>query len=163
MNQILIKFENLFKLPTGEPTHCQVRHTIGLILGNPLPNEPVYHRSVLGNHETKSQIQELIEKGHIHPSAPPCGSSMVLAKKKDEILEHTNKKYNERHDEYHTPHNFKVGDKVWLHIQKELLKPYFPPLLDVVETISTTGLNPHAASPFQCDQIVDTMVKTLKQ
>lgn len=35
------------------------------------------------------------------------------------ILEHTNKKYKERHDEHRIPHNFQVEDKVWLHIQKE--------------------------------------------
>ena len=48
-----------------------------------MPNEPVYRRSVLENDEIKRQIQELIQKGHIRPSASPYGSPIVLAKKKD--------------------------------------------------------------------------------
>ena len=43
----------------------------------------MYRRSVLENDEIKRQIQELILKGHIRPSASPCGSPIVLAKKKD--------------------------------------------------------------------------------
>ena len=48
-----------------------------------MPNEPVYRRLVLENDEIKRQIQELIQKGHICPSASPGGSPIVLAKKKD--------------------------------------------------------------------------------
>ena len=44
MDQILIKYENLFTLPIGVPSHYKIRHTIDLILGTPFPNEPVYHR-----------------------------------------------------------------------------------------------------------------------
>ena len=67
----------------GVPTHCQVKHSIDLIPGTPLPHEPIYRRSVLENDEIKRQIQELIQKGHICPSASPWGSPIVLAKKKD--------------------------------------------------------------------------------
>jgi hypothetical protein len=51
--------------------------------GAPLPNGPIYRRSVLENDEIKRQIQELLQKGHIRPSSSPCGSSIVLVKKKD--------------------------------------------------------------------------------
>lgn len=57
MDQILMKYENLFKLPTGVHTHCQVRHTIDLIPGTPLLNEPVYRRSVLKNNEIKGKYK----------------------------------------------------------------------------------------------------------
>ena len=32
-----------------------------------------------------------------------------------------NAKYKQRHDQHWVPHNFQVGDKVWLHLQKECL------------------------------------------
>ena len=82
MDQILTKYQNVFELPTGVSSHCQVRHSIDLLLGTPLPNELVY-RSVLENDEIQRRIQEWIQKGHIRPSASPCGSPVVLAKKKD--------------------------------------------------------------------------------
>ena len=95
-----------------------------------------------------------------------------------DILQKANAKYKQWHDQHRVPHTFKVGDKVWLHLQKEhltrpnrkfrpihygpytitkvvgdnafelsippflslhpvfnvdLLRPYFPPLLDTSE------------------------------
>jgi hypothetical protein len=38
-----------------------------------------------------------------------------------EILQKANAKYKESHDQHRVPHNFQVGDKVWLHLQKENL------------------------------------------
>ena len=35
------------------------------------------------NDEIKRQIQKMLQKGHIWPSSSPCGSSIVLVKKKD--------------------------------------------------------------------------------
>jgi hypothetical protein len=94
------------------------------------------------------------------------------------ILQKSNDKYKQRHDQHRVPHKFQVGEKVWLHLQKEcligphrklhplrygsytitnivgdnafelnippflglhpvsnmdLLRPYFPPLLDTSE------------------------------
>jgi hypothetical protein len=95
-----------------------------------------------------------------------------------DILHKSNDKYKQCHDQHQVPHKFQVGDKVWLHLQKEhltrphrklrplcygpytinkamgdnsfelnipsflglypvfnmdLLRPYFPPLLDTLE------------------------------
>jgi hypothetical protein len=95
-----------------------------------------------------------------------------------DILQKSNDKYKQRHDQHRVPHKFQAGDKVWLHLQKEhltrphwklhplyygsytitkvvgdnsfelnippflglhpvfnmdLLRPYFPPLLDTSE------------------------------
>jgi hypothetical protein len=33
--------------------------------------------------ELKNQINELLEKGYIHPSSPPCGTPMIFVPKKD--------------------------------------------------------------------------------
>ena len=36
-------------------------------------------------------------------------------------MDRANAKYKQRHDQHRVPHHFKVGDKVWLHLQKERL------------------------------------------
>jgi hypothetical protein len=36
-----------------------------------------------------------------------------------DILHKSNTKYKEHHDQHRVPHQFQVGDKVWLHLQKE--------------------------------------------
>jgi hypothetical protein len=63
--------------------HCQVKHPIDLTPSAPLPNGPVYHRSLMENDEIRRQIQELLQKGHIRPISSPCGSPIVLVQKKD--------------------------------------------------------------------------------
>jgi hypothetical protein len=128
-----------------------------------------------------------------------------------EILQKANAKYKQRHDQHRVPHKFQVGDKVWLHLQKErltgphrklrplrygpytitkavgdnafelntppflglhpvfnvdLLRPYFPPLLDtseIAEQLTPTELNPDCMEHASTDQIVDTQVKGTRQ
>jgi hypothetical protein len=123
------------------------------------------------------------------------------------LLQKSNAKYKQRHDEHRVPHQLQVGDKVWLHLQKEcligphrkllplrygpytitkvvgrndfeintppflglhpvfnvdLLRPYFPPLLDtseIVEQLTPTELNPDYMEQASTDHIVDTQVK----
>jgi hypothetical protein len=38
-----------------------------------------------------------------------------------DILQKSNAKYKQHHDQHWVPHKFQVGDKVWLHLQKERL------------------------------------------
>jgi hypothetical protein len=38
-----------------------------------------------------------------------------------DILQNSNSKYKQCHDQHRVPHKFQVGDKVWLHLQKERL------------------------------------------
>jgi hypothetical protein len=38
-----------------------------------------------------------------------------------DILDRANAKYKQRHDQHPMPHNLQVGDKVWMHLQKEHL------------------------------------------
>jgi hypothetical protein len=38
-----------------------------------------------------------------------------------DILHKCNDKYKKHHDQHRVPHKFQVGDKVWLHLQKERL------------------------------------------
>jgi hypothetical protein len=39
----------------------------------------------------------------------------------EDILQKSNDKYKQRHDQHRVLHKFQVGDKVWLHLQKECL------------------------------------------
>jgi hypothetical protein len=42
-----------------------------------------------------------------------------------DILHKSNEKYKQHHDQHQVPHKFQVGDKVWLHLQKEhLTRPH---------------------------------------
>jgi len=43
----------------------------------------MYRLSALENAKIKKQVQELLEKGFIRPSTSPCGSPIVLVRKKD--------------------------------------------------------------------------------
>jgi hypothetical protein len=38
-----------------------------------------------------------------------------------DILQKSNDKYNQHLDQHKVPHKFQVGEKVWLHLQKEHL------------------------------------------
>ena len=42
----------------------------------------MYRMSILKSLEIKKQVQELLDKGVIHPSTSPCGSPIVLVPKK---------------------------------------------------------------------------------
>jgi hypothetical protein len=82
MDKVMEEYRDIFTSPTGVPLHCQVKHSINLTPGAPLPNGPSID-SILENDEIKRQIQELLQKGHIRPSSSPCGSLIMLVQKKD--------------------------------------------------------------------------------
>jgi hypothetical protein len=77
------EYKDIFTSPIGVPLHCQVKHSIDLIPGAPLPNGLVYRCLLLEKEETKCKIQELLQRGHIRPSSSRCGSTIVLVEKKD--------------------------------------------------------------------------------
>eukprot|EP00253_Pinus_taeda_P031924 PITA_31924 len=83
IDKVVEEYENIFTSLVGVRLHYQVKHSIDLTPGVPLPNGPIYQRSVLENDEIKRQIQELLLKGHIRLSSSPCGSPIVLVQKKD--------------------------------------------------------------------------------
>jgi hypothetical protein len=128
-----------------------------------------------------------------------------------DILRKSNDKYKQRHDQHWVPHKFQVGDKFWLHLQKEhltgphrniiplhygsytitkavgdnafelnippflglhpvfnvdLLRLYFPPLLDtseVAEKQTPTELNPECIQKASKDQILERQIKGTRQ
>jgi hypothetical protein len=77
------EYREIFSSSTWVPIHCQVKNPIDLIPDAPLPNGLVYHRSLMENDEIKHHIQEIVQKGHIKPKSPTCGSPNVLIQKKD--------------------------------------------------------------------------------
>ena len=60
MDKVVEEYEDIFTSPTGVPLHCQGKHPIDITSGAPLPNGPIYRRSVLENDEIKRQIHELL-------------------------------------------------------------------------------------------------------
>ena len=60
VGKIVESYKDIFTTLVGVPVHCQVKHSIDLVLGAPLPNGPVYTRFLRENEEIKRQIQELI-------------------------------------------------------------------------------------------------------
>ena len=111
-----------------------------------------------------------------------------------DILQKANANYKKHHYQHRAPHKFKMGDKVWFHFQKEnlqghpifhafelsippflglhlifnvgLLRPYFPPLLDALDTsehLAPTKLDPNCIQYETIDQIMDTKMKGTHQ
>jgi hypothetical protein len=83
VDKVVEEYSYIFSSPTQVPLHCQVKNPIDLTPDASLPNGSVYHHSLLENEEIKRKIQELIQKGHIHPNSLPCGIPIVLVQKKD--------------------------------------------------------------------------------
>ena len=82
IDNILVEYRNVFQVPNGVPLHFQVKHSIELVPGSSLPNTFVYIRSNLENKNICSKIQDLNDKGHIHPISSPCVSPVVLVPNK---------------------------------------------------------------------------------
>ena len=61
----------------------EILYDINLQQDAPLPNIEMYRLSALENEEIKKQVQELLEKGFNRPNTSPCGSPIVLVRKKD--------------------------------------------------------------------------------
>jgi hypothetical protein len=80
---IVEEYRDIFSSPIGVLTHCQVKHPIDQTHGAPLPDGPVYRRSLMEIDEINHYIQELLQKGHIRSSSSPCKNSIVLVQKKD--------------------------------------------------------------------------------
>jgi len=83
IEKVVSEYDVLFKEPKGLPPKKGIVNDIILQQDVPLPNIGMYRLSALENAEIKKQVQELLEKGFIRPSTSPCGSPIVLVRKKD--------------------------------------------------------------------------------
>jgi len=81
--KVVSEYDFLFQEPKVLPPKREIVHDIYLQQDAPLPNIGMYRLSALENAEIKKQVQELLDKGFIRPSTSPCGSPIVLVRKKD--------------------------------------------------------------------------------
>ena len=77
------EYDVLFQEPKGLPPKQEIVHDIYLKQDAPLLNIGMYRLSALENAEIKKQVHKLLDKGFIRPSTSPCGSPIVLVRKKD--------------------------------------------------------------------------------
>ena len=83
--QSLNKFPTLFPetLPPELPPSDRVTHGIELVPNAKIPPRKLYRQSIPELTETKKQLTEYINAGHIRPSTSPFGAPILLVKKKD--------------------------------------------------------------------------------
>ena len=80
--KLVSDYDILFQEPKGLPPKREIQHEIHLQWDAPLPNIGMYMSSIIENVEINKQVHEFIERGAIQPSSSPCGSSIVLVRKK---------------------------------------------------------------------------------
>ena len=83
LEKFVSKYDILFQEPKGLPPKKEIVHEINLQQDAPLPNIGMYRLSALENAEIKKQVQDFLEKEFIGPSTSPCGSPIILVRKKD--------------------------------------------------------------------------------
>nr|GFD48636.1 putative reverse transcriptase domain-containing protein [Tanacetum cinerariifolium] len=81
---IVSKFPDVFpdELPGIPPVH-EVEFSIELIPGAEHISKAPYRIAPIELKELKDQLQELLERGFIHPSVSPWGAPVLFVKKKD--------------------------------------------------------------------------------
>ena len=70
----------------GLPPHREIEFAIYVVLGATPTSITPYRMALVELNELKLRLQELLEKGFIHPSVSSWGASMLFVKKKDGTL-----------------------------------------------------------------------------
>jgi hypothetical protein len=83
---ILTEFEDALKEILGFPLKRDIDFSINLTLRETPVSKTPYRMSMLGLKELQMQLEELMKKGHIHPSVSPWGSPVLFMKNKDGML-----------------------------------------------------------------------------
>eukprot|EP00253_Pinus_taeda_P009543 PITA_09543 len=65
MDKVVEEYEDIFTSPTRVPLDYQVKHSIDLTPGVPLPNGSIYLHFFMESYEIKRHIQELLRKAKI--------------------------------------------------------------------------------------------------
>ena len=71
---------------SGLPPHREIKFAIDVVPGATPASITPYRMALVELKELKLQLQELLEKGFIHPSVSPWGAPMLVVKKKDGTL-----------------------------------------------------------------------------
>jgi Reverse transcriptase (RNA-dependent DNA polymerase)/Aspartyl protease len=87
VEQLLEKYSDRFKPPTGLPPDRPEDMAIDLIAGAPVPKwTGVGKLNVDELAQLKKQLSEMLDRGHIVPSTSPFGASVLFVKKPDGSL-----------------------------------------------------------------------------
>ena len=70
----------------GLPPHREIEFAIDVVPGATPVSITPYRMALVELKELKLQLQELLEKGFIHPSVSPWGASVLFVKKKEGTL-----------------------------------------------------------------------------
>ena len=71
------------ELPAEPPPPGRLQHAIDLVPNYTIPPRRLYRQTPTELAETKRQIEEYLQAGHIRPSSSPFGAPVLLVKKKD--------------------------------------------------------------------------------
>ncbi|XP_073137355.1 uncharacterized protein [Henckelia pumila] len=71
------------ELPQGLQPLRGIEHQIDLVPGSALPNHPAYRSNPEETKELQRQVSELLDKGFVRESMPPCAVHVLLVPKKD--------------------------------------------------------------------------------
>lgn len=84
IQQVLDKFQDIFKEPTTLPQHREWGHALPLLPGAKPVNIRPYRYTPEQKNEIEAQVKEMLAKGFITPSLSPFSSPVLLVKKKDQ-------------------------------------------------------------------------------
>ena len=71
---------------SGLPPHTEIEFAVDVVPGATPASITSYRMALVELTELKLKLQELLEKGFIHPSVSPWGAPMLFVKKKDGTL-----------------------------------------------------------------------------
>ena len=85
LQELLSRYQEVFPkdLPHGIPPERDFDHWIELFPDVTPPSRPTYRLSFAETAELKTQLVELIDKGHNQPSKSPFGAPVLFVQKKD--------------------------------------------------------------------------------
>lgn len=84
---ILKRYSDVFPIDLpGMPPRREIDFHIDLVQGAEPVSRAPYRMTTNELNELKIQLEELLEKGHIHPSISPWGAPVIFVKEKDESL-----------------------------------------------------------------------------
>jgi hypothetical protein len=83
---VLKEFEDIFREISGLPPKGYIDFSINLMCGETPVSKTPYRMSTLELKELQMQLEEILNKGYIHPSVSPWGAPILFVKKKDGTL-----------------------------------------------------------------------------
>jgi hypothetical protein len=83
---VVCNYPDVFSEVMGLPPDREIEFSIDLMLGTQPIHKAPYCMALTELRELKEQLQELLDRGFIHPSVSPWGAPILFVKKKDESM-----------------------------------------------------------------------------